>query len=79
MKIPFSGLTGAALNFANAVQSAFDGLVSVRIRVVATVADLPNAEAWQGRPILVRDIGGGTKGIAYALDGVWINYAGATL
>lgn len=79
MKLAFSGLTGPVLNFANVVQSAFDNLISVRIRVVATVADLPNAEAWQGRPILVRDIGGGTKGIAYALDGVWINYAGATI
>ena len=79
MKLAFSGLTGPALNFANVVQSAFDNLISVRIRVVANVAALPNAEAWQGRPILVRDIGGGTKGIAYALDGVWINYAGATI
>lgn len=79
MKIPFSGLTGAVLNFANAVQSAFDRLISVPIKVVDDVPSLPNAEAWQGRPVLVRDIGGGTKGIAYALDGVWINYLGATL
>ncbi len=79
MKLAFSGLTGPVLNFANAVQNAFDNLLSVRIRIVATVADLPSATAWQGRPILVRDIGGGNKGIAYALDGVWINYAGATI
>ncbi len=79
MKLAFSGLTGPVLNFANAVQSAFDNLLSVRIRVVATVADLPNATQWQGRPVLVRNIGGGAKGIAYALDGVWINYAGTTL
>lgn len=78
MKIPFSGLTGPGLNFANAVQKAFDDLLSVRMKVVANVAALPPATAWQGRAILVRDIGG-SAGIAYALDGVWINYAGATL
>jgi hypothetical protein len=79
MALPFSGLTGPVLNFANAVSTAFDNLISVRIKVVANVAALPPATAWQGRPILVRDIGGGNKGIAYALDGVWINYAGTTL
>lgn len=79
MKIPFSGLTGPALNFANAVNAAFDRLLSVEMKVVGTVADLPNASAWQGRAVLVRNIGGGAKGIAYALDGVWINYAGVTL
>lgn len=80
MKIPFSGLTGPVLNFANAVQSAFDGMRSVRSEIVADVASLPNATAWQGRQIIVRDIdGAGTMGTATALDGDWYDYAGATL
>jgi hypothetical protein len=71
MRLPFSGLTGPALNFANAVQRAFDALTSVRMDIVADVASLPNATAWQGRKIIVRDIGAGVEGEATALDGTW--------
>ena len=80
MKIAFSGLTGPVLNFANAVQAAFDKLTSVRLTVVDTVSDLPPASAWTTRQIIVRDIdGAGTKGIATALDGAWLDYTGATI
>lgn len=75
MKLPFSGLTGPVLNFANAVQQALDQQESVRMKIVANVAALPNATAWQGRKILVRDIGAGVKGEATALDGVWTTRA----
>lgn len=79
MKLPTSGLTGAVLNFANQVNQYIAGLRSVQLTIVDAVADLPNATAWQGRSIIVRDIGGGDPGVATALDGVWIDYAGATL
>jgi hypothetical protein len=75
MRLPFSGLTGPALNFANAVQRAFDALTSVRMDIVADVASLPNATAWQGRKIIVRDIGAGVEGEATALDGIWYTRA----
>lgn len=71
MKLAVSGLTGPTLALANAVQRVFDGLSSVRMDIVADVASLPNATAWQGRKILVRDIGAGVKGEATALDGTW--------
>lgn len=80
MKIAFSGLTGPVLNFANAVQAAFDKLTSVRLTVVDTVSDLPPASAWANRQIIVRDIdGAGTAGIATALDGAWIDHNGGAL
>ena len=74
MKIPFSGLTGPVLDFANGVQRGFDGLLSVRLRIVDAATDLPNATAWNGRQIIVRDIdGAGNPGVATALDGDWYN------
>lgn len=80
MKIPFSGLTGPVLNFANAVQSAFDRLISVPLLIVADVSSLLNAEAWNGRQVIVRDIdGAGTMGIATALDGDWYDNSGGAL
>lgn len=80
MKIAFSGLTGPVLNFANAVQAAFDKLTSVRLTVVDTVSDLPPASAWINRQIIVRDIdGAGVAGIATALDGAWIDHNGGAL
>lgn len=80
MKIPFSGLTGPVLNFANAVQSAFDRLISVPLLIVDDVSSLLNAEAWNGRQIIVRDIdGAGTMGVATALDGDWYDYSGGAL
>lgn len=80
MKIAFSGLTGPVLNFANAVQQAFERLTSVRLTVVDSVSDLPPASAWANRQIIVRDIdGAGTKGIATAIDGAWIDHNGGAL
>lgn len=80
MNLPKSGLAGPALAFANAVQQAFERLTSVRLAVVDAVSDLPPASAWANRQIIVRDIdGAGTKGIATALDGAWIDHTGATI
>lgn len=80
MNLPKSGLSGPFLNFANAVQRALDALVSVRMTVVASVPDLPNAAQWDARAVIVRDIdGAGTKGIAFALDGAWHDMTGATI
>lgn len=80
MKIPFSGLTGPVLNFANAVQAAFDRLISVPLLIVDDVSSLLNAEAWNGRQVIVRDIdGAGTMGVATALDGAWYDNSGGAL
>lgn len=80
MSLPKSGLAGPALNFANAVQQAFELLTSVRLTVVDAVSDLPPASAWANRQIIVRDIdGAGTAGIATALDGAWIDHNGGAL
>lgn len=80
MSLPKSGLTGPALAFANAVQTTFERLTSVRLTVVDAVSDLPPASAWANRQIIVRDIdGAGAAGIATALDGAWIDYNGGAL
>lgn len=80
MTLPKLGLTGPALNFANAVQRWCDGLSSVRVQIVNTVADLPNAALWSGRQVIVRDIdGAGTPGLAFALDGAWHDMTGAAI
>jgi len=80
MKIPFSGLTGAVLNFANAVQAAFDRLISVPLNVVDDAASLPNPDGWKNRQVIVRDIdGAGTMGVATALDGAWYDNSGGAL
>ena len=80
VKLAFAGLAGAVLNFANAVQRAFDNLSSVRLTIVADVATLPPASQWQGRQVIVRDIDGlGAMGTATALDGAWYDYAGGAL
>ncbi len=71
MKIPFSGLTGPVLNFANAVQRGFDQLISIPSRIVDETADLPPAASNQGRRFIIRDIGAGVEGEATALDGTW--------
>lgn len=75
MRIPFAGLTGPVLAFANKVQQAFDQLTSVRLTIVATDADLPTAEQWQGRQIIIRD----TKIVATAIDGAWYDPTGSAL
>lgn len=79
MKLAFSGLTGPVLNFANQVQRAFDGLLSVPLKQVADVASLPNPEPWKHRQIIVADIGGGTFGVATSDGTVWRNAAGTAL
>lgn len=80
MRIAFSGLSGPFLAFANSVQAVFNQLASVRLTIFDTVSDLPNAEQWHGRQVIVRDIdGAGTMGIATALDGAWLDYTGATI
>ena len=80
MKIPYTLPPGPVLNFANAVQKAFDDLASPKALVVATLADLPPAAANNPRIIIVRDIdGGGTKGLAFSLDGAWYDKDGGAL
>lgn len=80
MSLPKSGLSGPVLNFANAVQATLERLSSVRLTIVNDRSELPSATLWQGRSILIRDIdGAGTKGIATALDGVWLDHTGATI
>lgn len=71
IKIPFSGLSGPVLSFANAVQRAFDQLRSVPSQVYQTDADLPEARLWEGRRVLIRDLAG-QPGEATAIDGVWV-------
>lgn len=73
MVIPFSGLVGPVLNFAVRVNQAFESLASVPLKIVDAVADLPNAETYQGRSVLVRSLGYA----ATALDGVWLDPTGA--
>lgn len=75
MKLAVSGLTGPALNLQNAVQQAFDRLVSIKLTIVADVASLPNPDQWQGRQIIMRD----TKTVATAVDGAWYGPTGAAL
>lgn len=80
MNLPKSGLAGPFLAFANGVQAAFNRLASVRKAIFNTTADLPNASAWEGRTVIVRDIGAAQWGKATALDGVWRNdRTGATI
>lgn len=79
MNLPKSGLAGPFLAFANGVQAAFNRLSSVPMGVFNTVSELPNAIQWQGRSVLVRDLGAGSSGIVTALDGVWIDHTGATI
>lgn len=79
MSLPKSGLSGPVLAFANAVQGVLDRLTSVPLTIVNTVSNLPNAQAWQGRQILVRDLGAGSSGILTALDGAWLDHTGATI
>lgn len=80
MNIPKSGLSGPVLNFANAVQSVFDRMTSVRQAIFNTTADLPNATIWEGRTVIVRNIGSSQWGKATALAGVWRNdRTGATI
>lgn len=72
MKLVVGGLSGPVLSLANAVQRAFDELLSPPQHIFATSADLPkpDARSWQGRTVIVRDLGG-SPGFATALDGVW--------
>ncbi len=80
MSLPKSGLAGPFLAFANAVQRAFETLASVRLTIINDTSELPSASQWQGRQIIVRDLNGlGKKGTVTALDGVWIDYTGATI
>lgn len=80
MTLPKLGLSGPALNFANAVQRWCDGLASVRMQTFNTVVDLPSAALWDGRQVIVRNINGaGTPGLAFALDGAWHDMMGATI
>ena len=79
MNLPKSGLAGPFLAFANGVQAALNRLSSVPMSVFNTVSDLPNAVQWQGRSVLVRDLGAGSSGIVTALDGAWIDHTGATI
>jgi hypothetical protein len=80
MTLPKTGLSGPFLNFANGVQRALNALRSVPVAVYGTVSDLPKADEWQGRAVIVRDIdGAGTKGMAFALDGAWHDVTGATI
>lgn len=72
MKIPFSGLTGPFLAFAVKVNEAFAGL---KLDVVATAADLPNATANDRRQIIVRDV----KLTATAIDGAWYDPSGGAI
>lgn len=48
---------------------------SIPDRIVATLADLPNATANQGRSYIVRAL----PGVVFALDGAWIDSTGATV
>lgn len=80
MSLPKSGLFGAFLNFANAVEAFLGRMRSVPLLVVDKVSDLPNASALDNRQIIVRDIdGAGTAGIATSLDGAWIDHNGGAL
>lgn len=80
MSLPKSGLSGPVLAFANAVQGAFDRMLSVRQATFNAVSDLPSARAWDGRTVIVRDLGSGQWGKATSLDGAWRNdRTGATI
>lgn len=80
VNIPFSGLTGPVLNFANQVQRAFDGLLSVALKQVPDVASLPNPDPWKHRQIIVTDIdGAGTFGVATSDGTDWRDAAGNAL
>lgn len=54
---------------------------SVRHKIVADVAAVKalKPELWQGRSVIVRDIGAGLMGVATALDGDWYDKDGAAL
>lgn len=79
MKLRFSGLTGPVLNAFNNLNDYLERLRSVPLRQVATLADLPNADAWDCRQIIVLDVGGATMGVVTASAGVWKNYLGVTV
>lgn len=82
MSLAFSGLTGPALNFANAVQREFANLLSVPLRTVADMTELNtlNLIAWKYRPVFVLDIdGAGTRGVAISDGTNWLDYAGTAL
>lgn len=73
-------MTGGSSVIPTAQLAAFEKqLRSIPLTIVATLTDLPNATMNQGRQFIVRNVGGGTKGVVVALDGVWINYAGVTV
>lgn len=52
-----AGLTGPTLKFKNAVERAFESLISVRVQRVDATANLPDPAAWDGRMIHVRSYG----------------------
>lgn len=80
VKIPYTLPPGPILDFANAVQRAFDTMASPKALVVADLSSLPPAAANNPRIIIVRDIdGGGTKGLAFSLDGAWYDINGGAL
>lgn len=80
MSLPKSGLAGPFLAFANAVQRAFETLASVRLTIINDTSELPSASQWQGRTVIIRDIGSSQWGKATALDGSWRNdRTGATI
>jgi len=80
VKLAFSGLVGPVLNFANQVQRAFDGLLSIPLKQVPDVAGLPNPNSWKHRQIIVTDIdGAGTFGVATSDGTDWYDAAGNAL
>lgn len=71
MIIPYSGLTGPILAFANEVNRWAARLASVQSLSVQTVADLPNPAQNNLRAFVVADIGTGNPGLAVSVDGAW--------
>jgi hypothetical protein len=69
--IPYSGLTGPILAFANEVNRWAGRLVSVPSLTVAEVSDLPNPEQNNLRTYVVADIGTGNPGLAVSIGGAW--------
>ena len=80
LQLDLSAAPAWARLWARSLEAALTDLAIVRHGIVAAVADLPSAERWPGRSIIVRDVGAGVKALCFALDGDWYRSdTGATL
>lgn len=79
MKLPVTVPPGWALNLKLAIEGALERLRSPKAEIYPTTTDLPKPnDYWNGRTVMVRDIGG-SPGLAFCLDGAWFAITGSAI